>query len=257
MVFRWLAPGVQLFQCHTLQAGQHTQRPGKIVMRRKAVGRDDHRQSRRARRLQAVGRIFKRQACAGRAPGGRVFAGRPVDAASCSAQWEASSTTAKPSHQFSPSALRKRAAMLTGDVVVAMASLEPGCMCVFDQFQHARPQRHRAFLHGLFVKRRLEFVQARHGVAHPAANIDQAGLDLPPVVQDAPLPPEISSRRVYSASLQHQSRPSSAKARLKAARWADSVSANVPSTSKNQGLQHACSAYERVCAYTRLPTVVG
>src|SRR5512133_2945677 len=54
------------------------------------------------------------------------------------------------------------------------------------------------------------------------------------------LPPEISSRRVYSASSQRQSRPSSAKAWLNAARWARSVSARVPSTSKISAWSGCC-----------------
>ena len=130
-------------------------------------------------------------------------------------------------------------------------------MCVSDQFQHAGPQRHRAFLHGLFVKRRLEFVQARHGVAHPAANIDQAGLDLPPVVQDALLAPgNFQQARVLGLTPAPVA-PFFSEGAIESGQMGGLGVGQRAVYVKNQGLQHACSAYERVCAYTRLPTVVG
>ena len=67
---------------------------------------------------------------------------------------EASSITREILRQSGPMAVRNSAAMLTGEVVVAMARLQAVVERRVDQLEHAGAQGHRAVLAPHFHRRR-------------------------------------------------------------------------------------------------------
>ena len=178
-------PRLHVLQRNLPQIRHHAQRARKVVVRGKAVGRYHNLQPRRPRGLQAVGRIFKRQA--GRCGQAQALQGLLVHlrmrlfVVGGRGVFDHGKALV-PIFAHGPA---QQGGDVDGRCGGGNGQLHACGMGAGHQLQHARAHGHGACLHGLFVKRGFEFVQARHCIGHAPADIDQIGLHLPPVVQDA------------------------------------------------------------------------